>query len=112
MELLRKCYKYSEPDNLVSLKALCPACQVEHNFLLDARYAYTGSGVPASIWEFNGDYEKPTFTPSMGANMKGQFPGRPRCHSFLTDGQWHFMDDSSHGLAGQVVEMISVKDSA
>ena len=108
MSLLRKCFAYAEPDTLVNLAALCPACHIEHNFLLDARYAMVANGRPVSVWEFNGDYECPSFTPSMGANMRGQDPSRPRCHSFVTDGKWHFEPDSTHELAGHTVPMVPV----
>lgn len=56
-----------------------------------------------SAWGFNGDYEKPTFTPSI--LVTGGTPhkdgGPKRCHTFITDGVIDFLADCSHALAGQ-----------
>ena len=68
----------------------CPGCKIQHNF--------------SDSWQFNGDFEKPTVTPSilvtgcMGADSR-EF----RCHSFITDGYIKFLDDCSHELKGQTV---------
>lgn len=67
--------------------AYCPACEGYH--LFDKR------------WTFNGNFDKPSFTPSMHVNA-GQSDS---CHSFLTDGKWHYCSDSKHDFAGQTVEM-------
>jgi hypothetical protein len=65
------------------LAAYCLACKTYH--LFDKR------------WTHNGDFDKPTFTPSMHVNA-GQFDS---CHSFLTDGVWHYCSDSKHEYAGR-----------
>jgi hypothetical protein len=65
----------------------CPACDSPHSF--DNR------------WSFNGDHEKPTFIASM---LVHESPGRPRCHSFLTDGVWNYLGDSTHDKAGTSIE--------
>lgn len=77
-------------------------------------------------WSWNGDLEKPTFTPSVlvsghGLTPKGQaeadawfeahcpkpapkFDSAPTvCHSFVVDGQMQFLSDCTHKLAGQTV---------
>ena len=58
-------------------------------------------------WTFNGNYEKPTFTPSMLVNKD-----RPesRCHSFVIDGKMQFLSDCFHSLAGQTVDLPDIKD--
>lgn len=58
-------------------------------------------------WGFNGDGDKPTFTPSVFVNAPGQHhnPGRPSCHSFVTDGRIQFLGDCTHSLAGQTVDL-------
>jgi hypothetical protein len=68
--------------------AYCPGCQEYH--LFDQR------------WTFNGDFDNPTFTPSMLVDKD-----RPdsRCHSFLMAGQWRFLDDCFHELKNQLVVM-------
>lgn len=62
----------------------CPACTDVH--LFDKR------------WTYNGDPEKPTFSPSMLVYSVEGFRGR--CHSFLRDGVWQFLDDCEHALKG------------
>lgn len=72
----------------------CPECCCSHIF--DDR------------WEFNGDMEKPTFSPSMLVN--GHDP-EERCHSFVTDGKIRFLDDcgTEHELRGQTVDLPNQK---
>jgi hypothetical protein len=59
----------------------------------------------ANFWGWNGSLSKPTFTPSI--LVRGQEFGSkaPRCHSFVTDGKIQFLNDCSHPLAGQTVEL-------
>lgn len=64
----------------------CPGCQEVHLI-----------GVQ---WEFNGDLEKPTFSPSYLARRPGMV-----CHSFIRDGQMQFLGDCTHDLAGQTVDL-------
>lgn len=75
----------------------CPACKYGH--LFDAR------------WKFNGDFEKPTFTPSMLVFPDAEFNKKfncIRCHSFVTDGKIQFLADCDHSMAGQTVELPDV----
>lgn len=59
-------------------------------------------------WGFNGDLEKPTFTPSILARLP--MPDRVHvCHSFVRDGQIQFLSDSTHALAGQTVALAPVE---
>lgn len=66
----------------------CPGCKHEH--------------VINTSWQFNGDVNKPTFSPSVKVSS-------PRsgtlCHSFVTDGKIQFLSDCVHELAGQTVEL-------
>lgn len=50
-----------------------------------------------AIWKWDGNRERPTFTPSM--NIVG------RCHYHLTAGKLIFYADSIHSLAGQTVDL-------
>lgn len=105
--MLRETHFHSggDPDARVvaSLDALCPACGLEHSFAVDL----VGHGHHENyVWQFSGDYDKPTFRPSMGANLHQQEKHHPVCHSFLLDGVWEFLGDCSHAMAGQHVPMI------
>lgn len=66
----------------------CPGCNFTH--VLDDR------------WTFNGDYEKPTFTPSL--LIKGGVRGIT-CHSFITDGKIKYLGDCTHDMKNQTVEL-------
>lgn len=100
----------------------CPGCDCMHAIS-------TGP----NGWKFNGDYQKPTFTPSIlvasghytsdfaerklkdpthgcWCTFKEQHPGITtfeccRCHSFVTDGQIQFLPDSTHHLSGKTVAL-------
>lgn len=71
----------------------CPACKTDH--LFDHR------------WDFNGDLELPTFTPSLVVQIDFSIKNRPdkKCHSFLIDGEWHYLNDCTHEMAGQTVKI-------
>lgn len=83
----------------------CPGCDEAH--------------VINDTWQFDGNMERPTFSPSIltysGHYAPGFKPGSDcwctyydkhpdkewhfecrRCHSFVRDGQWQFLDDCSH----------------
>lgn len=84
----------------------CPACGHGHFF----NNAHGSKKHPkGASWSFNGDVEKPTFTPSMLVRFprKGQSEGI--CHSFVTDGQIRFLNDCTHELAGQTVELPEIE---
>ena len=103
--MLRECCFNGDEGDVASLAALCPACGFEHNFNVDMNgHGKWRSGSP--VWAFNGDYDKPTFSPSILANKdKGQ-EHHPVCHSFLREGVWQFLGDCTHLMAGQYVPMI------
>jgi hypothetical protein len=84
----------------------CPGCKRGHGF--DSR------------WSFNRNLERPTFQPSLLVRGVEQITDeeaerilagehiKPRpfvCHSFVTDGKIHFLNDCTHELAGQTVKM-------
>ena len=58
-------------------------------------------------WEWDGDLERPTLTPSI---LQHQTEVSPLCHSFLRDGRWQFLGDCTHHLAGQTVDMVPLPD--
>ena len=72
----------------------CPACGDEHVF--DSR------------WTFNGDFDSPTFTPSMLARS-GRKQDRV-CHSFVTDGSIRFLGDCTHEHAGKTLELPDLRE--
>jgi hypothetical protein len=94
----------------------CPGC--------DRFHAVYTAGYPSQNWTFNGDTERPTFTPSLLVQWDDHEPPvTPEnieeykrapwtqskvhrvCHSFITDGRIQFLGDCTHALAGQTVEI-------
>lgn len=77
----------------------CPGCDSAH-----------GIRVGAGQWGWNGSVDKPTFRPSILVSYNGAdagIDGAPPavCHSFVTDGCIQFLDDCTHELAGQTVDL-------
>lgn len=84
----------------------CPGCENVH--AVDEK------------WEYNGNPELPTFSPSVLATHRrpeGYSNDNPapvgydgpmvehRCHSFVRDGRIEYLTDCTHSLAGTSVEM-------
>jgi hypothetical protein len=83
----------------VELAFWCPGCKCNHSYCVQRKAA----GDVGPVWEWNGSYEKPTFSPSL--LVWGHRPDM-RCHLFLTDGMLRFLDDCVHDLKGQTVPMV------
>lgn len=75
----------------------CPGCGYAH-------YLPVRPTENRPSWDFNGDYDNPTFSPSI--LMTTTYNGEDvRCHSFVTDGKIQFLSDCTHALAGQTIEL-------
>lgn len=92
----------------------CPACDELHRI-----------GIDGSSWTLEVDSSgMPTITPSIkvgGVQWATDAPfHKPKhhvaagqsivCHSFVRDGQWQFLGDSTHELAGQTVPCVPIPD--
>ncbi len=99
----------------------CPGCNHRHYLTVDS-----SQGRPC--WKFNGDFEKPTFTPSYLETSGHYVTGQPqppdcylcnrteeeekynhfcgRCHIYVVDGVIDFLNDCTHALAGKKVPMV------
>lgn len=95
-------------SQLGGLMFKCPGCGYSHVVHID------GHGWAGPTWSFNGDGDRPTFTPSVlvtsGRAVDPSFvreEGDPPevCHSFITDGRIQFLNDCDHALAGQTVDL-------
>lgn len=80
----------------------CPGCDGAH-------MVRVGEG-PGPRWGYNGNFDTPTFTPSILVTYNGRdagVDGAPPavCHSFVTDGRIQFLGDCTHHLAGQTVDI-------
>lgn len=69
----------------------CPGCEELHAIAV-------GQPFPnGARWTWDGNMERPTFSPSI--NVIG------RCHYFIRAGRIEFCSDSKHRLAGQTVDL-------
>ena len=94
--------RFHRDDSIAVLEAFCPACDFSHGFRVDL----DGHGQWTSdYWTFDGNYERPTFSPSMLANKDSADQYKPRCHSFLTEGVWGYLSDCTHAMAGMSVDV-------
>lgn len=101
----------------------CPGCEEIH-------YINTTQTLHQHArWTFNGDYDKPTFHPSVLVTSGHYSPSWQgpkcwctynaehaddpapykcsRCHSWVRDGQIEFLSDSTHELAGMTAHLMS-----
>lgn len=83
----------------------CPACAQLHDFAVELPF-HNGHQ-----WSFDGNAEKPTFNPSMNI-ATGPFPDGSkkageveRCHYFLHAGRIQFLNDCTHAMKGQTVDL-------
>jgi hypothetical protein len=75
----------------------CPGCQGPHGIRIEG---------PSPIWSFDGNYEKPTFAPSILVYTLEEDGSRhTECHYFIRSGMIEFCGDSPHALAGKTVEI-------
>lgn len=72
----------------------CPGCSCLH--------CYNVNHPSGPNWKFDGNFEKPTFTPSL------RYLGGPtgtRCHFFVTNGIIDYCGDNPHSFNGQKVPL-------
>lgn len=74
----------------------CPGCKQAHPINVEKPNHCDAK------WSWNGDIERPTFSPSI--NIVG------RCHYFIRDGMIEFCADSKHNLAGRTVPLPDYPD--
>lgn len=84
--------------------------ETEHDWQIKCRncgwHAYPKAAKPGKTWKFNGNFEKPTFTPSMNETAENkEFGLFRRCHFTITDGMIHYHGDCTHELAGQTLPL-------
>jgi len=73
----------------------CPGCKCSHGVWT------TESNDRNAVWRWNNDVNKPTVSPS----LRVSFGNGKICHSFIKDGKIQFLNDCTHHLAGQTVEL-------
>lgn len=90
--------------NLIGYAVRCPACEADDKGSMHLFSLKMGGGAPG--WSFNGDYENPTFSPSMRASAPyGPEKKQHVCHSFVREGRIQYLGDCTHAMAGQTIEL-------
>jgi len=77
----------------------CPGCECDHGVWT------TESNNNNAIWQFNGNLENPTVSPSLLIRWGQQNKRDMVCHSIITDGKINYCSDSTHKLSGQTIEI-------
>lgn len=102
MKIARREHEY-EGNQTVAYYVYCPACERGH------RFAIVNEADPANVWQFDGNMDHPTFTPSLlisSSYWRNERWEPEICHSYLRAGVWEFLNDCTHDLAGQKVSMV------
>jgi len=93
----------NQKDEFVGYNVKCPGCDTWHS-------VYTvANQYNKAIWGFDGNMDKPTFSPSLLVTWThGEEHEKRRCHSFIRNGEWQFLSDCTHDLAGQTIPMVEI----
>jgi hypothetical protein len=89
--------KVTKDKAFYGLTIKCPAC--------DDLHVLHG-------WNWNGDLELPTLTPSLPVTHKTVEEGKTVhyvCHSYITNGQIQYLSDCTHKMAGQTVDLPEIE---
>lgn len=93
------------PDGSKSVMFDCPGCEFAHSFRVEG----PDDGRP--LWTWNGDLVRATFSPSLLCRYPwGEQQEQRVCHSFVRDGRIQFLNDCTHALAGQTVDVPPIDD--
>ncbi|MGZ3772972.1 MAG: DUF6527 family protein [Pseudobdellovibrionaceae bacterium] len=113
----KKVWKATNPKypNQIEYIIKCPGCGNGHGFITSWDeeykkkyadwYGIQGKQPHFPTWTFNGDMEKPTFSPSMLVDKDNP---ASRCHSFVREGKIQFLGDCFHALKNQTVDLPDV----
>jgi uncharacterized protein DUF6527 len=74
----------------------CVACKSLHPF----RISHYADAPGAPLWTFNGDFERPTFAPSLRLHRTQV---SPECHVTITNGEIQYHNDCDHDMKGKKI---------
>lgn len=88
-----------DPDGSVEkLLFECPACGCFHA-------AWIKNKPDRPVWMWDGNMDRPTFAPSIRVAIPCE-NGHQVCHFHVREGRIRYCNDSTHHLAGYVVNMV------
>lgn len=106
MKLLQPVHRVN--NQVIGYSHHCPGCGSMHVY-----YIVEFNTPPNPTWVFNGNFEKPTFMPSMLVRWSyGDPPVKHVCHYNITDGMIKFHTDCTHKLVGQTVPLPPHEDQS
>lgn len=77
----------------------CPGCKDIHAIAVEQPFQSIGTQ-----WNWNGDVNKPTFSPSINIAVKTSI----QCHYAIEDGKISFFEDCHHNLRGKTVDLPNI----
>ena len=96
LRVLAKIRKVPTSETKFQYHFVCLGCDQEHAF-------------NDEIWKWNHDFDKPTLSPSylmQGDRFDKNGNSVPfLCHSFIKEGEIQYLNDCTHHLKGQTVEL-------
>jgi hypothetical protein len=85
----------------------CPGCDTLHVIRTQ------DADGPGPRWQWNKSCSKPTLQPSVLVNGNREKhlhdPCIPTCHSFVKEGNIQYLNDCTHALVGQTVELPDIE---
>lgn len=106
----RRTIEVRRPDGtLEGYFVKCPACEADDGGSGHLFAVKMGDGSPG--WSFDGNFERPTFAPSMLArSLIGSHRRELRCHSFVRNGNIEYLGDCTHAMKGQTIPLPEFDD--
>jgi hypothetical protein len=87
----------------------CLGCDHRHVlFTRPWKKDLTKASLDGPVWSFNGNVDRPTFSPSLVVHEAKWDDGtiaHHRCHSFIRDGQIQYLSDCGHSMAGRTLDL-------
>lgn len=81
----------------------CPACGCYHGVWTTKRNKSN------AVWQFNGDLEKPTVSPSLRIHYHDSKSNKDvLCHFYIKNGNIEYLNDCTHQLKGDTIKIPTI----
>lgn len=83
----------------------CLGCKTHHS-------VWTTPNKNKVLWNYNNDVDNPTISPSLRVkHFSNEQQKHILCHSFIREGKIEYLNDCTHELAGQIVDIPHWEDT-